>query len=317
MSRARSGVSVRSVRPEWRPAVEPEVPRWLAERERLASEEVVDSVTVFPVGAECPFACVYCDLWRHTLGPVATPAGSIPRQLRSALAVVGEPPGQLKIYNASNFFEDRAVPPEDDAELLELLASVPRVVVECHPRWIGERCHGFARALAGRLQVALGLETVHPEALPRLGKAMTVERFDRAVEELLRWGIGVRAFVLVGTPYVPPCESVEWAARSVEHALRRGVEHVALLPVRGGNSAIEELRRRGELRAPALGDLEDAFDRSLGLGLKGVVTVDLWDLEENLSCARCRAPRLERLERMNLSGQIEPRVECPAGCAAR
>jgi len=310
----RAEASVRASRPPWTPATVPHVPRVLRERERLASGAIVDSVTVFPIGAECPFACVYCDLWQHTLGPVPSAPGSLPRQLRRGLAAVGAAAEQVKVYNGSNFFEERAVPAADDGALLEVLVPFPRVVVECHPRWIGERCFRFAARLAGRLQVAIGLETVHPEALPRLGKAMTVERFDRAVDALLRQGIGARAFVLVGAPFVPSAETVEWTVRSVEHALRRGVEHVSLLPVRGGNGAVDEARRRGELRPPTLGELEDAFDASSSLGVPGVVTVDLWDLDEGLTCLACRDPRRQRLERMNLGGAVEPRVACSRGC---
>jgi hypothetical protein len=144
---------------------------------------------------------------------------------------------------------------------------------------------------------------------------MTVERFDRAVDALLTRGIGVRAFVLLGAPFVPPDETVEWTVRSVEHALRRGVEHVAILPLRGGNGAVDELRRRGELGTPTLTDLEEAFDRSLEVAMAGVVTADLWDLED-LACSACREARHGRLARMNLSACVEARVACPAGCEA-
>lgn len=305
---------VRRARPTSPEAREPGTPRFLDERERLADGRTVRSRTVFPIGAECPFACVYCDLWTHTTGARPTPPGSIPRQLRAALAPSEPPIEQVKVYNASNFFEQRAVPAEDDEALLEILAPYPRVVVECHPRWIGERCFRFAGRLPGRLQVAIGLETAHPEALPRLGKAMTVERFDRAVEALLAREVGVRAFVLVGAPFVPSEESEEWAVRSVEHALRRGVEHVALLPVRGGNGTLEALERAGEWRPPSLAEVESAFDRCLDFPFAGVVTVDTWDLDPDLSCPACFAPRRDRLERTSRTGRREAPIVCPEGC---
>ncbi len=317
-------IAVRASRPASPPALEPDVPRWLVERERLPSGRVVDSMTVFPIGPECPFACVHCDLWRHTTGPRRGRPGSLPRQLGRALgaadAVLERPPGQVKVYNASNFFEERAVPPEDDAALLELLAPFPRVVVECHPRWIDERCFRFAASLPGRLQVAIGLETAHPEALARLGKAMTLERFDRAVEALTSRGIGARAFVLLGAPFVLPGEAVEWTVRSVRHALERGVEHVAIVPLRGGNGTVDELAIAGLVASPTLGAIEEAFDRSLELartlGVDGVVTVDLWDLDDGLGCAACRAPRLARLAQANLGGCLDERIVCPDGCNA-
>jgi len=42
------------------------------------------AATVFLAGAECPFTCSFCDLWRWTLdGP--TPPGALPAQLSKAL----------------------------------------------------------------------------------------------------------------------------------------------------------------------------------------------------------------------------------------
>ena len=62
------------------------------------------------------------------------------------------------------------MPAADDAAIAALVAPFRRVVVECHPRRVGARALAFARRLPGRLEVAMGLETVHPEALVRLRK---------------------------------------------------------------------------------------------------------------------------------------------------
>ena len=147
---------------------------WEEERTPEAGDP---ALTIFLAGAECPFTCVFCDLWRETLdGP--TPPGALPAQLREALAAAGplpQPVRRLKLYNASNFFEPRAVPMEDEDEILALVAPFARVTVECHPRLVGGRCLRFAERLTGRLEVAMGLETVHPEALPRLNKGLTLD----------------------------------------------------------------------------------------------------------------------------------------------
>lgn len=299
---------------------------WIVERERCPDPPPGPAprtwLTVFTAGAECPFACVFCDLWQHTL-PGPTPPGALPAQLRAA---IGEARAAghafdgsegLKIYNASNLFEPRAVPAGDDDQLVAISSGFERVLVECHPQWLGERALAFARALAergSRLDVALGLETVHPEALPKLGKKMTVERFDRTVDLLLEAGCGVRAFVLVGAPFQPLDEAVAWAVRSAVHAARRGVEHVSLIPVRDGNGTLERLAERGLWRPTRLGELEQAVDRALeeiaALDLPTVVTADTWDLERFTACGDCASPRTERLERINLTGRSEPTVEC-------
>lgn len=294
------------------------------EEERGGDGAVHPWLTVFLTGAECPFGCVFCDLWRHTLEG-ATPPGALPAQVRAALASPEVAPVRddlhgIKLYNASNLFEPRAVPPEDDAPLAEAVAGFARVVAECHPRLVADRCMAFARRLeevGGKLEVAMGLETIHPEALPRLGKAMDLDLFAGACDRLLAAGCAVRAFVLVGAPYVPAEESVDWAVRSAEWAFGRGVSHVSLIPVRGGTPEMEALREAGEWSPPRLADLEDALHRALAAAPTGaVVTADLWDLERFAGCDACFARRRDALGAANLSGRPAPPVACNA-CGGR
>ena len=297
----------------WRPIAQ------LWEEERTPGGGLLPALTVFLAGAECPFTCVFCDLWRETLDE-PTPDGALVAQLRQALADAGPlpRPAALKLYNASNFFEPRAVPPGDEEEILRLSAPFERVTVECHPRLIGDRCLRFADRLAGRLEVAMGLETVHPEALPRLNKGMTLEDFDRAAEILRSAGIGLRAFVLVAPPFVPPAEAVEWAVRSAVHAFEQGAVRVSLIPVRGGDSggAMEILRNEGHFTPPTLDQLEEALEGCLALEACGIVTADLWDAGRFASCPRCADERLARLARMNHTGAIEPRPSCDCAVSA-
>lgn len=273
---------------------EPEPPRRAGEPPRT-----VAAATVFLAGAECPFTCVFCDLWRHTLdGP--TPPGAIPAQLelaRAEIARARDPAGvrAIKLYNASNFFDERAVPAADDPAIVAAASAIPRVVVECHPRLIlargGERrWREFADALAARgsaLEVAMGLETVHPGGLPKLGKTMTLGDFERAAESLLAADVGVRAFVLVGAPFVPAGEAVNWAVESARWTFERGVSFVALIPVRGGNGTLERLAEAGDFRPPTAADLEAALagalaeaDRRAATGRpRPVAIADPWDLD--------------------------------------
>lgn len=298
-------------------------PPALLEQERLpGGSGTAPALTVLLAGAECPFTCVFCDLWRHTLnGP--TPPGALLAQLELALAAhpgLDLPRTVVKLYNASNFFDDLAAPPADRAGLARRLAGARRVVVECHPRLVGAECFTFARALAdggAETEVALGLETVHPGALARLNKGMDLADFGAAAARLRERGIAVRAFVQVGLPLIPREEAVDWAVASVAHALEAGAEHVALIPTRGGNGALELLAERGEFAPPSLADLERALERALELPLTragAVVTADLWDLERFARCRSCLPARRERLRRMNLTGQLEPVVTCPV-CA--
>lgn len=310
MEAVRSTAWIRSLR-RHKERVDPFLPLGHLWEEERTEAGTVRTLAVFLAGAECPYTCIYCDLWRRTLdGP--TPPGALPAQLRKVLEGESLPPSAaVKLYNASNFFDPRAVPEEDRPALLELLRPFVRVTVESHPQLVGRDCLEFASRLEGRLEVAIGLETIHPEALPRLNKRMTLATFERAARLLRDADIGLRAFVLVGVPFVAREETADWAVRSAEYAFRRGACRVSLIPVRGGSGALEVLHREGNFFPPSLGQLEQAFERALELE-GGIVQLDLWDAHLFASCDVCAAARIERLARMNLTGRPEPRPDCAA-----
>jgi radical SAM enzyme (TIGR01210 family) len=304
---------VRALRPP-RPPVDAWRPLGHHVEDERTPAGLARTLTVFLAGAECPFTCVFCDLWKQTTD-APTPPGALPQQLRLALASVhGTAPRRVKLYNASNFFEPRAVPPTDLTAIASLVADFEVVTVECHPRLVlaGDAPAAFASALRGRLEVAMGLETVHPDAVGRLGKQMTLADYDAACARLRGDGIGIRAFVLLGAPFVPAVETVDWTVRSARHALAHGADVVSIIPVRGGEGGLERLAAEGTFRAPSLRQLEDALGAGMALG-PGVVLADLWDADRLAACDRCRGPRLARLARMNASGLLEPLVPCECG----
>ncbi len=270
---------------------------------------------MFLAGAECPFTCSFCDLWRWTLdGP--TPPGALPAQLRQVLDNLETLDNlhRLKLYNASNFFDHRAVPPEDIPPLADLAHPFAGVTVESHASTIGPVVLDFARRIPGRLEVAIGLETIQPAAAAHLNKRMDLSQFDQAAGFLAEHDIDLRVFVLLGVPYVAADEAVEWTVRTAEYAARRGAAAIALIPVRGGNGELERLAALGHFTPPTLTQLEAALDGCLGIA-PAAVAADLWDVELLWACAECRPRRLERLRRVNLTGRPEPRVTCPA-CGA-
>ena len=269
------------------------------------------ALTVFLTGAECPFTCSFCDLWRWTIdGP--TPAGALPAQLSDVLHTLdasASRPDRLKLYNASNFFDRRAVPVADLPRLAELSAPFAGVTVESHASTVGPATLEFARRLGGRLEVAMGLETIHPVAMTQLNTRLDLTQFERSACFLTDNGMDLRVFVLLGAPHVPHAESVEWTVRAVEFAARCGAAVVSIIPVRGGNGEMERLAQLGHFTPPTLSQLEEALDRCLALA-NTVVTADLWDVQRLPACDACRAARTERLARLNASGRAEARVTC-------
>ena len=314
MSTSAADRRIRSLRPPKGPVDPYKVHGSLVEDERRADGKLERALTVFLAGAECPFTCSFCDLWQWTIdGP--TPPGALTRQLESVLRALDGPlPDRLKLYNASNFFDQRAVPSEDVLGMATLAASFAAVTVESHSNTIGPKTLEFARLIPGRLEVAVGLETIHPVAAAQLNKRLDLARFDSAARFLSENGIDLRVFALLGAPYVGTDESVEWTVRTVEYAVERGASVVSIIPVRGGNGEMERLQALGHFTSPTLLQLEETLDRCLQF-TNTVVTADLWDVERLPSCEQCRAERIERLRRLNVTGRAEPQVLC-AGCMA-
>ncbi len=291
-------------------AVDPTRPyAFLVEDERSASGLIEPVATLFLTNRECPFHCLYCDLWKNTTDETLA-AGLIPQQIGFALSQL-PPAKHIKLYNSGNFFDPHAIPVEDHPRIGELVQGFQTVIVENHPRLTDSRAVEFRKRLPGEFEVALGLETVHPDVLPRLNKGMTLDDFDRAAGFLREYEIEVRAFILLRPPYLSEEQGVEWALRSIEHAFAKGARVCCVIPTRDGNGIMEQLTRQGHSTPPQLSSLEQVLETALGFG-QGRMFVDLWDARRFATCADCAEARIERLQRMNLSQQFEPRVVCDA-----
>jgi radical SAM enzyme (TIGR01210 family) len=282
---------------------------FFVEEERSTAGEVVPVATVFLTNRECPWRCVMCDLWRNTLAGEA-PAGAIPAQIDYALERLPAA-RQIKLYNSGSFFDRKAIPVEEHAAIASRVAGFERVIVECHPALVGADCFAFRDRLSGRLEVAMGLETVQPEILQKLNKRMTVETFRAAADRLRENDVDLRVFILVKPPFMAEEEAVEWTGRSVDFAFDCGATAATLIPTRVGNGAMEELMASGEFGPPSLATVEAAAEYGISLG-RGRVFVDLWDLRRNARCESCWGRRLERLHAMNLGQVVLPAAACEA-----
>lgn len=280
------------------------------ERELSAEGIIVESACVLLTNRECPWRCLMCDLWRHTLDRTVPP-GAIPAQVEYALSALGARPPQVKLYNSGSFFDPAAIPVGDYPAIAERIRFARNVVVECHPRLIGEKVLRFRDLVSARLEVAMGLETIHPGVLPRLNKRFTPDHFAAASSFLMRQGVAIRTFLLVQPPFLGEEESLEWALRSTQFALSCGAGVVTLIPTRAGNGAMDSLLKTGDFTPPALRTIERTADLVLGqCRAKGRVFLDLWDLERFSDCPACFAQRRERLESMNSVQEVLPPVSC-------
>lgn len=287
------------------------------EEEPLASGEAVSSGVVLLTNKECPWRCLMCDLWKDTTAQTVPP-GAIPRQIEEALRAWSAGrglPRQVKLYNSGSFFDPAAIPPGDHPEIARLAGFAENVVVECHPRLVGESARRFRDELGGALEVAMGLETAHPEVLAKLNKGFDLPGFRRAADFLRAEGIALRVFLLVHPPFLDEAAGLEWVVKSAEFARACGADAISLIPVRTGNGAMERLLASGEFTPPSLAVLEEAVRRVLALQT-GRVFADTWGLEAFSRCPRCFAARRDRLRAINLAQRDLPSVSC-AACGSR
>ena len=285
---------------------------FLVEQEHSAAGTLEDVATIFLTNKECPFSCVYCDLWKNTTDRSVQP-GDIPAQIDYALSRL-PPATTIKLYNSGNFFDPQAILPQDHDAIISRVRHFDRVIVENHPHLVDEGCVRFRDRLGTEVEIAMGLETVHPDVLPRLNKQMTVDDFCRAADFWRGSGIHVRAFVLLMPPFMPAEEAVDWAVRSVATAMEAGAGCSAIIPTRGGNGLMEQFAAQGQFTPPTLAMLEDSFAAVLALPEFAThstrVFVDLWDVEKLYTCARCGPPRKQRLTQMNHQQQLLPAISC-------
>ena len=159
---------------------------------------------------------------------------------------------------------------------------------------------------SGQLEVAIGLETSHPEVLARLNKKMTLDAFRRAAGFLAENDIDLRVFILLSPPFMPRGEEVEWACRSLDVAAECGASVSVVIPTRGGNGAMEAIG--DSFHPPRLDWLESTIEYGLSLGGMRVFA-DLWNVERFFDCS-CSPARAARLAAMNREQRVPSKVTC-------
>ena len=280
---------------------------YLVEPEMAHDGIVEDVATLFLTNRECPFRCLMCDLWKNTLDNPIAP-GRILDQIDFALERLPQA-ASIKLYNSGNFFDAKAIPPSDHESIANRIRDFRSVIVENHPRLTNSNCLRFRDQIETRFEIAMGLETVHPEVLPLLNKQMTVADFANATRLLVNEGIAVRAFILLRPPFLSEEEGIEWALKSIRQAFDMGVTCCSVVPTRPGNGLLDQMLVQGSFARPTIRSMEHVMDELLPSDC-GRVFMDLWDVEQFYNCQKCGPARRERLRKMNLTQQPQPTVQC-------
>lgn len=292
-----------------RNTLQPYIPYQFLHEQELDKEGNLQKInTIFLTNKGCAFKCVMCDLWKNTLVSPTVP-GDIVKQIDYALAKL--PPAQwIKLYNNGNFFDPKSIPLSDHPEIVERVQNYKRVIVENHPKLCDESCVMFNQIISGKLEIAMGLETIHPDVLPKLKKQFTLDDFKHAAAFLNKHEIDIRVFVLLNPPFLTGRdENIQWALRTLQFAFENGAGCCSVIATRPGNEFMEMMQKQGQYVSPTLDALEEVFERALELSY-GRVFVDTWDIEFLSHCLHCFQSRKERLEKMNMDQRYYPSIAC-------
>ncbi|MCC9601421.1 hypothetical protein LOC67_12770 [Stieleria sp. JC731] len=235
----------------------------------------IDVNTIFLTGRRCPIGCNMCDLHRFTRDD-SPPDGAITNQIDYALGLLSNSQW-IKLYNSGNFFDTRSIPVGEYTAIAERCVGLERVIVENHPKIGRSRHREFAEMIDAKLEVAVGLETVHPRLLAAIGKQMTRGDFDQYAKWLGDNGIDLRVFLIVGAPGMSPDESVRWAMLSTRHAVRQGARHISLIPARRGAGWGNAT---GSVPVFSVTDLCEIFNNALNVSNHATVSIDLWEIAQ-------------------------------------
>lgn len=258
-------------------------------------------LTLFLNVKECPLRCTMCDLWK----PMPSKPVSASQLIGQVETTISQHPqtDQLKLYNSGNFFDSQSIPPEAYSQLAVIASRYERLIIENHPQVGWNRFARFTELLSEQtqLEVAMGLEIADDECLQWLNKRLTCEQFRSRCEWLKKWGVDIRAFVLLKPP---PIESeqkgIELAIQTIDFAWDCGVETISLIPTRATTSFMKQLQQQGAFSPPSLASLEEVLKQA-SANLQGRLFVDLWDLDSLYPHETDFAQRMALMENYNLT----------------
>ena len=202
--------------------------------------------------------CLMCGYSRESLHEVC--AEDIATQVEGALQRYHEEP-VVKIYTSGSFLDGNEIPAP--AATLDKFygAGAKRIVVESRPEFV-EGAASVLDSHAGRLEVALGLETASDRVRERcVRKGFTFESYVRAAGQIRELGCSVRTYLLLKPLFLNERDAIADALASIRSAAEHS-DVISINPVNVQNGTlVEKLWRRGEYRPPWLWSLVEALSK--------------------------------------------------------
>lgn len=216
--------------------------------------------------------CSMCGYWDDTNPDIGK--NELENQLVSFLKEF--PTGEvLKIFTSGSFFDPIEIDPSLQQSIIErVLKGYGSLVVESRPEYIPKVVDHLKR-YAGRIQIAIGLESTNPEILKHsVNKNYDFDDFKAAASLLRNNGISVRSYLLLKPPFLTEKEAIDDAIDSAR-MIAPYSDFVSINPMniqRG--TLVERMFREGNYRPPWLWSVVRVLSslRDIGIPVVSLVT---------------------------------------------
>jgi len=215
----------------------------------------------------------------------------------------------LKIFTSGSFLDEREIPAEFRSYLYDLIQSVgvKKLIVESRPEFVKERILEELASMPFETEVGIGLETSNDFIRENcINKGFTFEDFVKAVKKLRKYGIRVKAYLLLKPPFVSEKEAIEDALRS-SMDIKELVDVISLnLMYIPSKTYVERLWRRNLYRPPWLWSAVEVLRKVSNEGMEIISDpVAAGSIRGPHNCGRCDRKVEKAIRNFSLSQNVE------------
>jgi radical SAM enzyme (TIGR01210 family) len=170
----------------------------------------------------------------------------------------------VKVYTSGSLLEDREIPVEFQETVLRDCQELGKeLIVESRCEQLTEEKLAWASQLNQSFAVAIGLEAYDDEVLRfHVNKGFTTKSWDRAVENLKKFDIRVKTYLMFKPPFMSEADALIHGVRWIEQVADRSDEiSVNPMNIQRG-TIIDRLHRNNEYRPPWLWSLVEMIRRA-------------------------------------------------------
>lgn len=174
----------------------------------------------------------------------------------------------VKIFTSGSFLDEQEVPPEARDEILKTLAEDSRVIkvlVETRPNFVTEENVQACLSIMKNkpFELAFGLETSSDKIRKdSINKGFTFQDFVRAAETAKKYGVTVKAYLMLKPLFLSEKQAMEDIIRSIDDAAPYSdTISINLCNVQKG-TLVEALWEKGQYRPPWLWSIIEILQKA-------------------------------------------------------